>query len=682
MTILHFTLGPVQGFVAQARRTRDLWAGSFLLSYLTGQAMATVLEHKDANILLPLVDIKDKPDNELLAAILSARAQQSSQHTPFIGSLPNHFKAVIATDNPADALGISKDLANASQTAVKTKWQEIADAVYTTFFEDKKIFNEQQKAIWDAQVQNFWQINWVVGSREDANDKSDAAWLGQRKNWRSYLPSAQAGDKCTLMGQWQELSGYIRAQQKRQDNKQADFWKKLRKDSGIKVLDLGDNERLCAIALIKRLFPYVAQETIGWQLDVQSWPSTSYFAAVPWLRAIQENVTDAEPLRKAAQDYHDLVKQTIKGSSGHNAALTCLESSSLRDFQRLDGQLYYHHSIENDKEHSYNGEAQQAKRTLQAQLDTIAQLVGHRPSPFYALLMMDGDSLGKLLQQEGVEAQDISLALAAFTAEVEPIVRSHCGKTIYAGGDDVLALLPLDRALDAASKLREVYQHAFDQQATCSTATISAGLCFAHYRTSLRAVRKEAKYLLDDVAKDGNGRDSIAVSVLTSSGRNVEWCSSWQDGADDSHICEVLTELVQNFSEDNADDLQALAEDDAEQANNTKNFASTFFYNVRQRFEALTIHQDGTRDNPQIFTDNTAQNLLEDLLVAEYKKSRATDNQRQGKSDEKIRERMQNLLKVCRIRKGNDSRAQMDSLNMQGALLVRFLATKGEGLEA
>ncbi|MBA5248658.1 MAG: hypothetical protein FE834_03865, partial [Gammaproteobacteria bacterium] len=30
-TTLHFSLGPVQGFIGQARRTRDLWAGSFLL---------------------------------------------------------------------------------------------------------------------------------------------------------------------------------------------------------------------------------------------------------------------------------------------------------------------------------------------------------------------------------------------------------------------------------------------------------------------------------------------------------------------------------------------------------------------------------------------------------------------------------------------------------------------------
>ena len=35
--ILHVKLGPVQGFIRQARRTRDLWAGSFLLSWLSGK---------------------------------------------------------------------------------------------------------------------------------------------------------------------------------------------------------------------------------------------------------------------------------------------------------------------------------------------------------------------------------------------------------------------------------------------------------------------------------------------------------------------------------------------------------------------------------------------------------------------------------------------------------------------
>ncbi|WP_255724622.1 type III-B CRISPR-associated protein Cas10/Cmr2 [Shimazuella soli] len=35
---MHFTIGPVQEFVAQSRRTRDLLASSFLLSYLAAHA--------------------------------------------------------------------------------------------------------------------------------------------------------------------------------------------------------------------------------------------------------------------------------------------------------------------------------------------------------------------------------------------------------------------------------------------------------------------------------------------------------------------------------------------------------------------------------------------------------------------------------------------------------------------
>ena len=48
-----FTLGPVQGFVAQARRTRDFWAGSFILSWLSGVAMRAV-QAQDGTIIFPV----------------------------------------------------------------------------------------------------------------------------------------------------------------------------------------------------------------------------------------------------------------------------------------------------------------------------------------------------------------------------------------------------------------------------------------------------------------------------------------------------------------------------------------------------------------------------------------------------------------------------------------------------
>lgn len=37
--MLMFSLGPVQTFIAQARKTRDLWLGSFLLSMMMEAAM-------------------------------------------------------------------------------------------------------------------------------------------------------------------------------------------------------------------------------------------------------------------------------------------------------------------------------------------------------------------------------------------------------------------------------------------------------------------------------------------------------------------------------------------------------------------------------------------------------------------------------------------------------------------
>ena len=67
--VFHFTLGPVQGFVSQARRTRDLWAGSFLLSYLSGHAMKAIID-AGGTIVFPKVSEADTITDPLLAAIL------------------------------------------------------------------------------------------------------------------------------------------------------------------------------------------------------------------------------------------------------------------------------------------------------------------------------------------------------------------------------------------------------------------------------------------------------------------------------------------------------------------------------------------------------------------------------------------------------------------------------------
>jgi len=45
LSFLLFSIGPIQSFIAAARKTQDLWMGSYLLSYLTWKAMEIIVEN-------------------------------------------------------------------------------------------------------------------------------------------------------------------------------------------------------------------------------------------------------------------------------------------------------------------------------------------------------------------------------------------------------------------------------------------------------------------------------------------------------------------------------------------------------------------------------------------------------------------------------------------------------------
>jgi CRISPR-associated protein Cmr2 len=126
-------------------------------------------------------------------------------------------------------------------------------------------------------------------------------------------------------------------------------------------------------------------------------------------------------------------------------------------------------------------------------------------------------------------------------------VRDHSGVTVYAGGDDVLAMLPVSSALACASKLADRYAGAFDGVDPQVHGTLSAGVVFAHVRLPLGAVIGEARRLLDDIAKDANGRNSLAVGVLKRGGLHCEWATTWtrqSPGVGLSCATSVLQELA------------------------------------------------------------------------------------------------------------------------------------------
>ncbi len=518
---LHFTLGPVQGFVAAARRTRDLWAGSFLLSWLAGTAMAAV-QQGGGTIILPTVT-----DDPLMAAI----RRPPGARGPATGSLPNRFKARVPADFDP----------RACRTAIDAAWQTLADRVWARFVQPVAGLGDQTRAIWDRQVASFWDAAWVVG--DDPGEGSDRAWLDRRKNWRTYRPPVEGGDHCTLMGDWQELSGFVRARERRAQDA---FWAALRGQlPNARDLDEQDRERLCAIALIKRLFLEVAEGAIGWT------PSRDDGAALHW--------------------------------------------PSTKDLAA--------------------------------------------PSEFYALLLMDGDSVGKLLGDH--PESGVAAALAQFASGVGEAVQAANGHLVYAGGDDLLALLSVKDALTAAIALRGTYLKAF-KEAGIPDATTSAALIFAHFHVPLRQVLREAHKQLEDVAKDGNGRDSLAICVLSQSGVLRQWVSAWSPEGAAKPPPDLLNECAAKLS---------------------STVPGRFFYKVRETWgDVLTLRQTGR-------TEGFSEDEVHRILLAEYQA---------GETDAAVKANAETLiadiLALARPWPGPKSQTPVPAgLNFDGPLLARFL---------
>src|SRR3954467_1825229 len=74
---LHLWIGPVQAFVKQARRTRDLWSGSYLLSFLAAPATRGA-GGAEARLVRPKMD-----DNAMIRWIRGER----NGEPPKIGSV-------------------------------------------------------------------------------------------------------------------------------------------------------------------------------------------------------------------------------------------------------------------------------------------------------------------------------------------------------------------------------------------------------------------------------------------------------------------------------------------------------------------------------------------------------------------------------------------------------------------
>ena len=103
-----FTVGPVQSFIAQARKTQDLYAGSFLLSHLIDIGINTLKKKVKPELIFPAEDIKSKP-NRFIAEIGAENSEKIEAVGRYVeAEVRSEFKNI--AEKVQEKLNLSKPL--------------------------------------------------------------------------------------------------------------------------------------------------------------------------------------------------------------------------------------------------------------------------------------------------------------------------------------------------------------------------------------------------------------------------------------------------------------------------------------------------------------------------------------------------------------------------------------------
>ncbi|MDR3347447.1 MAG: type III-B CRISPR-associated protein Cas10/Cmr2 [Helicobacteraceae bacterium] len=145
---------------------------------------------------------------------------------------------------------------------------------------------------------------------------------------------------------------------------------------------------------------------------------------------------------------------------------------------------------------------------------------------YYALLTMDGDKMGDMIKKKTTPQAHLELSeqLDAFTkatGELKCFSEKHT-KLIYAGGDDVFAVLPLENAINVAKEIRDIFVE------KVKDATISAAIVIAHHKEPLREVIRDSHSVLDKIAKEKASRDALAIRLKKRSGGDRDLFFQWK----------------------------------------------------------------------------------------------------------------------------------------------------------
>jgi len=474
--LLVVTLGPVQEFIAQARRTRDLWYGSHLLSELA-RAAARELVERGAELIFPAFR-KEDPELEPCLAPLRPNGRPPL-------SVANKLLAEVPP-------GVDpKEVARTTREAVMRFWRESIAAPMKESCAG--LLAPGIDAVWAEQIDTFVELTaaWApLGKYAEVRRQVEAA-VAARKKLRDFsLWKRQRGNtpKSSLDGARES----VLAEPPRRDRTLVQRYR------------LTDGEQLDAIGLVKR-----AGGEPGQFVPVIN------VAFVSWIElAVRETPKALEELKNSCR--------VVGVSRVARDDLPCARAFPFDASVLLPSR--WRAVFE---EQGLDGDPQEwGMRHVRPLLNVLVE-----PYPYVACLVADGDRMGRAIDRlrSAEQHRAFSLGLAAFAGDARRTVeQKHRGVLVYSGGDDVLAFLPLPRALHCAEELRrrfsEVIAPVCDGLPAAERPTLSVGLGVGHVLESmgdLLTLGREA----EAVAK--RQRNSLGVIVDKRSGGRRTWTERW-----------------------------------------------------------------------------------------------------------------------------------------------------------
>lgn len=656
--LLALSIGPVQGFIAAARSTSDLWAGSHLLSRLAWEAMRPVCEALGPDAILfprlrgiPQVDLWLRDQMGLPGELFKGCEWQqgSTDANPlFSAALPNRFVAVVPASQARD---IAVKVTQAVRGWLAERGEEVVRRLLEAAGYDPQAtptpFEQMRE-----QLAGFPEVHWaavpfsLIRCRDEARQRDldpsgllaamapffgakpgqpcgfldtpawqvlarDIAWsdgttffapnpgvlypavydLAERvmaaaKATRAFGQTRQEGWRDTLTGEAEWLTT-DRAQLAQPAGQRADtLWTRVadRKPAWAKK-----GEHLGALSAIKRLWPTMFAEEVSRALgkDVSRFVVSTHTMALAqqldqWLE--RGGLTAPGTADKLAKAEPVALPRKLTRRHADNPALA--------DAKRLPALLEAARDAQDD------AALAEAQRLLKQTLGTALNQDEAKIETYYALIMMDGDRMGAILsgddktsityrqsfhphvqagfdqhaerqpliQRYGGQKRPVSpnrhLAISgALNDFSQTVVRhvveeEHLGRIIYAGGDDVLAMLPVTDLLSCMARLRHAYSGTLPEDEAkdwgelrrdrdalhCkggfawlrgrlmrmmgANATASTGAVIAHHQAPLAAVLRELR-AAEKRAKGEGGRNAFSITVIKRSGGALYLTAPW-----------------------------------------------------------------------------------------------------------------------------------------------------------